>query len=201
MRCQLKERARSRAHVMSSSLRSKRIYKHSRSCLCDLCKRCWYVFLLTIRPIHHAPGLLFKPYSSNVYQRLQHIVYQGPAYYLPTTPANCLPTTPADCLPTTSILFTNDSRRLFTLCQHGLLFTSGYYIYYLWVCTPLEKILRAPVLDDDDDGGDEESDDDDGGDDGDHDDDHGDDHGGYDDQGDDDNNDNNQLLSRHDPLY
>src|SRR6218665_1028245 len=100
MRCQLKERARSRAHVMSSSLRSKRIYKHNRSCLGGLCKRCWYVFLLPIHPIHHAPGLLFKPSSPNVYQRLQHIVYQLPTHYLPTTPADCLPTTRPHCLPT-----------------------------------------------------------------------------------------------------
>src|SRR6218665_1297983 len=101
MRCQLKERSLSRAHVMSSPLRSKRSYKHGRTCLCGVCKRCWYVFVLTIHPIHHVPGLLFKPYSPNVYQRLQPIVYQRPAYYLPTTPADCLPTTPADCLPTT----------------------------------------------------------------------------------------------------
>src|SRR6218665_3436619 len=83
MRCQLKQRSLSRAHVMSSPLRSKRIYKHGRSCLCGLCKRCWYVFLLTIHPIHHAPGLLFKPYSPNVYQR--------PTFFLPTPPADCLP--------------------------------------------------------------------------------------------------------------
>src|SRR6218665_3188210 len=127
MRCQLKERSLSRAHVMSSPLRSKRSYKHGRTCLCGVCKRCWYVFVLTIHPIHHVPGLLFKPYSPNVYQRLQPIVYQRVQLFVSQRPAYYFPTPPADCLPTTSLLFTNDSSRLFTN-HSSLLFTNDPYV-------------------------------------------------------------------------
>src|SRR6218665_3303432 len=129
MRCQLKERSLSRAHVMSSPLRSKRIYKHGRTCLCGVCKRCWYVFVLTIHPIHHAPGLLFKPYSPNVYQRLQLIVYQRPAYYLPTTPAHCLPTT--------SLLFTNNSSRVFT---------NDHYVNMAYCLRTITKLTTSNIL-------------------------------------------------------
>src|SRR6218665_1343911 len=69
---------------------------------------------------------MFTNDSSILFTNDQPIIYQQPAYFLPTTPA--------DCLPTTSLLFTNDSRRLFTLCQHGLLFTNDYLPYYWPQC-------------------------------------------------------------------